>query len=57
MTIKMIREQLIEAIAKALYEHRYGGDWSIFKQKHKDIADIYIENASVAIKAYEDAVK
>jgi hypothetical protein len=49
----------IERVAKALYEHRYGdslnGPWHEFIGRKPDIAEIYRENAKVAIAAYRQA--
>jgi hypothetical protein len=48
----------VEAVAEALYTHRYGtanGSWDEFRRRKPDIAEIYRDNARVAIKAVAEA--
>lgn len=44
----------IEIAAEAMYLNRFGGKhgpWLLFKLNHEDMAEIYRENARVALKS------
>jgi hypothetical protein len=47
-----------EHVAEALFYHRFGRrrSWASFKAQKPDVAQVYIDNARVAVEAYEKAL-